>query len=173
MGNSMLSVDSFGTFSNSMNNLKFYLVLFLFCSIVFITDYLTEVILVLFSSRITAILKLIELNKGNKIEKLPKIILDAKMDIELINKYNNYNMIKNNPEKFSLSKLFQTQFAGGLITYKKSRTYIFQKNTHKHLNTVTSRESVNKLKLNNSNKKGKKKKLYIEDEDNSANIVNL
>ena len=173
MGNSMLSVDSFGTFSNSMNNLKFYLVLFLFCSIVFITDYLTEVILVLFSSRITAILKLIELNKGNKIEKLPKIILDAKMDIELINKYNNYNMIKNNAENSSLSKLFQTQFAGGLITYKKSRTYIYQKNTHKHLNTVTSRESNNKLKLDNSNKNGKKKKLYIEDEDNSANIVNL
>jgi hypothetical protein len=82
-------------------------------------------------------------------------------------------MIKSNPEKFSLSKLFHSQFAGGLITYKKSRTYIFQKDTHKNLNIITSRESNNKLKLNNSNKKGKKKKLYIDDEDNSANIVNL
>ena len=173
IGDSITSIDSFGTFRNCIIKLKFYLILILFCAIVFIIDYFIQSCLIIFSNGITTILKNIELNKDKKYEKLPKIILDAKTDIELINKYNNYNMIKSNPEKFSLSKLFHSQFAGGLITYKKSRTYIFQKDTHKNLNIITSRESNNKLKLNNSNKKGKKKKLYIDDEDNSANIVNV
>ena len=89
IGDSMVSVDSFGSFSNYIKNLKVYLISFLFCCFVFVIDYFIKSSLFLFSSGITSMLKLIELNKGNKIEKLPKIILDAKTDIELINKYNN------------------------------------------------------------------------------------
>jgi hypothetical protein len=110
--------------------------------------------------------------KKNKKVNLPKIILDAKMDIEIINKYNNYNMIKSNSETFSLSKLIQYHFEEKFITYRKSYTYIVTNDGYKNLKKLGSQNLNNKLKLNSSIKKCDNK-IYLDDEDNSANIVNL
>ena len=83
---------SYGALENSMKHLKFYFISFLFCFIVFIIDYSIICCKSIFSESITSILKNIKFKCYRK-DTLPKIILDAKTDIELINKYNNYNMI--------------------------------------------------------------------------------
>ena len=167
-----VSFNSYGTLENCIIHLKFYLIILLFCSIVFIVDYCMNSCYVIFSNSITSFLKIYEMGKKNKKVNLPKIILDAKMDIEIINKYNNYNMIKNNSENFSLSKLIQFHFEEKLITYRKSRTYVVENDRYKNLKKLGSQNLNNKLKLNSSIKKNDNK-IYLDDEDNSANIVNL
>ena len=168
--NYQISFNSYGTFENCLKHLKFYLIIFLFCSIIFIVDYCMCSCYIIFSDSITSILTINEL-KNNKNFSLPKVILDAKMDIEIINKYNNYNMIKNNSDTFSLSKLIQFHFEEKLITYRKSRTYVTN-DRYKNLNKLGSQNLSNKLKVNSSIKKNDNK-LYLDDEDNSAHIVNL
>ena len=171
-GNYQVSFNSYGTLENCMKHFKFYLIMLLFCSIVFIVDYCMSSTYVIFSNSITSILQNYELKNKNKHLNLPKVILDAKMDIEIINKYNNYNMIKNNSENFSLSKLIQFHFEEKLITYRKSRTYVVENDRYKNLKKLGSQNLNNKLKLNSSIKKNDNK-IYLDDEDNSANIVNL
>ena len=171
--NYQVSFNSFGAIENSMKHLKFYFIFLLFCFIVFIIDYSIICCKSIFSESITSILKNIKFKSYRK-DTLPKIILDAKIDIELINKYNNYNMIKSNSETFSLYQLIQSHFNCQLVPYRKSRTFIFKNESYKTLNNNTSR-SPRKLNLNSAIKNMEKnKKNNTENEDNSsASIVNL
>ena len=153
--------NSFASIFGSLSSGKFYLNLILLSGICFVIDYCLEASRFVFMTNMASTLMNLKENKAlHKTERFPSVIQNAKINIDLITKYNNYDLI-NAKETFNAqaSNLFKnggiSEEAFAISTYgsqennkinkAKSQRTLF----HKGLTEVDVDE-----KIVNRNKKG-------------------
>ena len=86
--------NSFASIFGSLSSGKFYLNLILLSGICFVIDYCLEASRFVFMTNMASTLMNLKENKAlHKTERLPSVIQNAKMNIDLITKYNNYDLI--------------------------------------------------------------------------------
>jgi magnesium-transporting ATPase (P-type) len=109
IGDKYLNFNSKSTIINSLKCPSFYLILILVCFLNFMLDYFIYNFKFFFNLSMSSLLFHLFINNelDNPIEKLPNLIKNAKKSIEIINKYNNFNMIKDN-SYYSQTKLFKS-----------------------------------------------------------------
>ena len=184
IGDKYLTFNSKSTFKNSFSCPLFYLILALVCFLNFIVDYFIYNFKFFFNLSMSSHLFHLFINKelDNPIEKLPNLIKNAKKSIEIINKYNNFNMIKDN-SYYSQSKLFKSMEEENKKYFRaKSDNFInfaFKKNKFLNSPYLNKKLKTYKKKLSNANqfnynfKTQSNKILNNINNDNSAEIINI
>ena len=159
IGDKYLNFNSKSTIINSLKCPLFYLILILVCFLNFMMDYFIYNFKFFFNLSMSSLLfhLFIDNELDNPIEKLPNLIKNAKKSIEIINKYNNFNMIKDN-SYYSQTKLFKSMG-------EESKKY-FRANSDNFINFVFKKKKISSNPYFNKKLKISNKKL------SNANQIN-
>lgn len=124
---SSLLFNSSASILDSFNSGKFYLIIIGVSGFSFVIDYAIESSHFAFGSSMATLLMKLHHKKllNQKEEDLPDLIKNAKKNIELITKYNNFNMLQNNTSECPSVLLGQGFESDGHRLNKKSKSQKF------------------------------------------------
>ena len=183
IGDKYFNFNSKSTFKNSLKCPLFYLILILVCFLNFMMDYFIYNFKFTFNLSMSSLLFHLFINNelDNPIEKLPNLIKNAKKSIEIINKYNNFNMIKDN-SYYSQTKLFKSM--GESKRYFRANSdnfinFVFKKKKISTSHYFNKKLKISKKKLSNANQISYNFRIQCNNildnvnNDNSSQIINI